>query len=73
MDFRKLSFPDAPLIKTTPPGPRSEEYLRAQSSHEGGVVSYPRGMPMAIQRAKGATIEDVDATCTSISSAGRGS
>ena len=60
MDFRTLSFPDAPLIKTTPPGPRSEEYLRAQSSHEGGVVSYPLGMPMAIQRARGATVEDVD-------------
>ena len=60
MDFRTLSFPDAPLIKATPPGPRSEEYLRAQSSHEGGVVSYPLGMPMAIQRARGATVEDVD-------------
>lgn len=60
MDFRSLSFPDAPLIKTTPPGPRSEEYLRAQSSHEGAVVSYPKGLPMAIQRARGATVEDVD-------------
>lgn len=60
MDFRTLSFPDAPLIKTTPPGPHSEEYLRSQSAREGGVVSYPRGVPMAIQRARGATVEDVD-------------
>lgn len=60
MDFRALSFPDAPLITTEPPGPRSKEYLRSQSSHEGGVVSYPHGVPMAIQRAKGATVEDVD-------------
>ena len=60
MDFRTLSFPNAPLIKATPPGPRSEEFLRSQSSHEGGVVSYPHGVPMAIQRARGATVEDVD-------------
>jgi diaminobutyrate-2-oxoglutarate transaminase len=60
MDFRTLSFPDAPLIKATPPGPRSEEFLRSQASHEGGVVSYPHGVPMAIQRARGATVEDVD-------------
>lgn len=60
MDFRELSFNDAPLIRTTPPGPKSKEYLGFQSSHEGAVVSYPRGMPMAIQRAKGATVEDVD-------------
>jgi len=60
MDFSTLSFPNAPLIKATPPGPRSEEFLRSQSSHEGGVVSYPHGVPMAIQRARGATLEDVD-------------
>jgi diaminobutyrate-2-oxoglutarate transaminase len=60
MDFGTLSFPNAPLIKVAPPGPRSEEFLRSQASHEGGVVSYPHGVPMAIRRAKGATVEDVD-------------
>ena len=60
MDFHELSFSEAPLIKTRPPGPRSMEYLNYQSSREGGVVSYPKGMPMAIKRAKGATVEDVD-------------
>ena len=60
MDFTELSFKNAPLIKTTPPGPKSQEFLSYQSSHEGGVVSYPKGMPMAMRRAKGATIEDVD-------------
>lgn len=60
MDFSKLSFEDAPRIQTTPPGPKSQEFLNYQGSHEGGVVSYPKGMPMAIQRARGATIEDVD-------------
>ena len=60
MDFRRLSFPDAPLIKTSPPGPKSKEYLDYQSAHESSAVSYPKGMPMAIRRAKGATVEDVD-------------
>ncbi len=60
MDFSGLSFKDAPLVKTPPPGPRSKELLGFQGSHEGAVVSYPAGMPMAIQRARGATVEDVD-------------
>ena len=60
MDFRNLSNPNAPLIKTTPPGPKSKEYLDYQSSYESSAVSYPKGMPMALRRAKGATVEDVD-------------
>jgi len=60
MDFRKLSFPDAPLIKSPPPGPRSKEILDFQSTHEGSAISYPKGIPMAIKRAKGATVEDMD-------------
>ncbi len=60
MDFESLSFANAPLIKTVPPGPESKAYLDHQLSKEGGVVSYPRGMAMALRRAKGATVEDVD-------------
>jgi len=60
MDFRDLSMPEAPLIKTHPPGPKSKEYLDYQSLHESSAVSYPKGMPMALRRAKGATVEDVD-------------
>jgi len=60
MDFEDLSFTDVPLIKVTPPGPRSKEYLDYQSSHESSLVNYPKGMPMALRRAKGATVEDVD-------------
>jgi len=60
LDFRDLSFPGAPLIKTPPPGPKSQAYLTYQASHESSTVSYSKGMPMAIQRAKGATVEDVD-------------
>ena len=60
MDFDKLSFENAPIIKVQPPGPESKKYLDFQSLHESSAVSYPRGMPMAIHRAKGATLEDVD-------------
>jgi len=60
MDFRKLSFPDAPLIKITPPGPESKALLDFQAAHEGAAVSYPRGLPMGLLRGRGATLEDVD-------------
>jgi len=60
MDFKSLSIPEAPLMKTEPPGPQSKKYLDFQSAHEGSAVSYPRGMPMALKRARGATVEDVD-------------
>ena len=60
MDFRQLSFSEAPLIKTQPPGQKSQEHLDFQKSSESSAVSYPKGLPMAVQRAKGATVEDVD-------------
>ncbi|MDD3827764.1 MAG: aspartate aminotransferase family protein [Anaerolineae bacterium] len=60
MDFRELSYADAPVIKAPPPGPLSQEYLDYHFGHEGGIVSYPRGMPMALRRGRGATVEDVD-------------
>ena len=59
MNFRQLSFQDAPSIKTKPPGRQSQKVLDFQSSSESSAVSYPKGLPMAIRRAKGATIEDV--------------
>jgi diaminobutyrate-2-oxoglutarate transaminase len=60
MNFRHLSFDNAPSIITPPPGPRSKEYLAFQASHEASAVSYPRGLPLALQRGRGATVEDVD-------------
>ncbi len=60
MDFRQLSFPEAPLIKAVPPGQKSKEFLDFQTSSESSAVSYPKGLPMAVQKAKGATVEDVD-------------
>lgn len=60
MTFKNLSISDAPLIKTVPPGPRSREYLDFQFENEGSAVSYSRGLPMALLRGRGATVEDVD-------------
>ena len=59
-DFTALSITGAPNIKITPPGPKSKEYLEYQTLHESSAVSYSKGMPMAIRRGKGATVEDVD-------------
>lgn len=59
-DLEKLSDPRAPHIETPPPGPKSVEYLEYQRRCEGSAVSYPRGMPMALRRGRGATVEDVD-------------
>lgn len=58
--FSELSMKDAPRINVVPPGPNSRKLLESQSALEGSAVSYPKGMPMAIERARGATIEDVD-------------
>jgi diaminobutyrate-2-oxoglutarate transaminase len=60
IDFASLSLGQAPDIRTTPPGPESRKILKYQEEHESSAVSYARGMPMALKRARGATIEDVD-------------
>ncbi len=58
--FAELSLKDAPNIKVAPPGPKSKEILGYQEKHESSVVSYTKGMPMALARGRGATLEDVD-------------
>jgi diaminobutyrate-2-oxoglutarate transaminase len=58
--FEGLSDPRAPLVTAPPPGPKSLEFLEYQRRHEGSAVSYPRGLPMALRRGRGATVEDVD-------------
>ncbi len=60
IDFADFSFSGAPKIGVTPPGPKSKELLEYQAAHESSAVSYAKGMPMAVRRAKGATVEDVD-------------
>lgn len=51
---------NAKIISDTVPGERSKQLLAIQNDLEGSIVSYPKGMPMAVRRAKGAIIEDVD-------------
>jgi len=51
---------DAKIITPSLPGKRSQEILSFQRTHEGSIVSYPLNMPVALKRAKGAIIEDVD-------------
>ncbi|GGX34312.1 aspartate aminotransferase family protein [Aquimarina muelleri] len=48
------------IISSSIPGPKSEKLLKLQEDIEGSVVSYPKNMPIAIKRAKGSIIEDVD-------------
>ena len=50
----------ARIVSPRIPGARSTALLKRQREIEGSVVSYPRAMPIAIRRAKGAIIEDVD-------------
>ena len=58
--YAELSLKNAPMIKVVPPGPKSKEILKYQADNESSVISYAKGMPMALQRGKGATLEDVD-------------
>ena len=60
-DFSKFHLSDGPrIITNNVPGKKSQELIALQKNIEGKVVSYPRSMPFAIKRAKGAIIEDVD-------------
>lgn len=58
--FIEMSLPGAPRIVTTPPGPKSQQILQYQWNNESSQVSYSKGMPMALARGRGATLEDVD-------------
>jgi len=58
--FAKFHLSETPKIKTKIPGKESKRLLKLQSRLEGSVVSYPKNIPIAIKRAKGATVEDVD-------------
>lgn len=59
--FGELHLADNARILTSEiPGKQSRVLLKAQQSQEGSIVSYPKSMPFAIKRAKGAIVEDVD-------------
>lgn len=60
-DFSKYHLgSDAAIITGELPGMKSRMLLRQQELMEGKIVSYPRRMPIAMKRALGAIIEDVD-------------
>jgi diaminobutyrate-2-oxoglutarate transaminase len=60
-DFSRFHLAEnARIVTSEIPGERSKALLQRQKEIEGSVVSYPRGIPIAIRRAKGAIIEDVD-------------
>jgi diaminobutyrate-2-oxoglutarate transaminase len=59
--FSKYHLSESPkIVSPSIPGERSKALLKRQGEIEGSVVSYPRSMPIAIKRAKGAIIEDID-------------
>lgn len=51
---------DAKIVTKRVPGPKSERLIKLQKEIEGNIVSYPASMPIAIDKAKGAIIKDVD-------------
>ncbi len=49
-----------PIVRTEIPGPASREYLARQEARESSARTYPRRLPIAIRRAYGPYLEDVD-------------
>lgn len=61
MRFQEYHLSDRSRIVTQGiPGEGSRDLLRKQSLIEGRNVSYPKGIPIAFDRAKGAVVTDVD-------------
>ncbi|MBW8687212.1 aspartate aminotransferase family protein [Chitinophaga rhizophila] len=59
--FESFHLAQQPSILTdTIPGPRSQALIARQQLLESSIVSYPKGLPIALKRAKGAIVEDAD-------------
>ena len=59
--FEEYHFSEnAKIITSKIPGPKSEELLIKQEELESNNRSYPRGIPIAFDKAKGASVTDVD-------------
>jgi diaminobutyrate-2-oxoglutarate transaminase len=56
----KLRGDFGPTIGVLPPGPEGQRYLDRQTAYESNARSYPRRLPLAIRRASGPFVEDVD-------------
>jgi len=60
-NFSQYHFSDnAKIITKRVPGKKSLQLLRKQKLLESNNVSYPKGIPLAFDKAKGAIITDVD-------------
>ena len=51
---------EEPYVATPLPGPRSAELLSRQRAFESNARTYPRRLPLAIARAAGCYVEDLD-------------
>lgn len=61
MRFQEYHLSDrAKIVTQEVPGVGSRDLLMRQSLTEGRNVSYPKGIPLAFDRAKGAIVTDVD-------------
>ncbi len=49
-----------PQVNGPVPGPRSRALLDRQAQHESNARSYPRKLPVALERGRGAYVEDAD-------------
>lgn len=59
--FEKYHFSEnAKIVTSRIPGPKSEELLKKQEELESNNRSYPRGIPIAFDKARGASVTDVD-------------
>ncbi|PSN84075.1 aspartate aminotransferase family protein [Candidatus Marsarchaeota G1 archaeon OSP_D] len=57
---KRLSYQEAPVIKTELPGPVSKAMLEKQSQLETSTRIYTEYFPVAISDARGSTIKDMD-------------
>ena len=51
---------DEPVVRTSLPGPESARLLERQVASESNARTYPRRLPLAVARAAGSYIEDLD-------------
>ncbi|MHA2246723.1 MAG: aspartate aminotransferase family protein [Candidatus Hodarchaeales archaeon] len=60
MKFEELSFAEAPKISGELPGLKSKKLLQLQREIEGSALSYPLGIPIVMEKGRGATVKDID-------------
>jgi diaminobutyrate-2-oxoglutarate transaminase len=58
--FDDLHFEPAPSVAGSLPGPASRRLLAEQEEVESNARSYPRGIPLAFEEGRGATMRDAD-------------